>query len=287
MSDQHSLAICDCGAIDPKSARFGHRHLAWCPRALQQPSPFHTDCPNCHGSGECSNRQFRCHCRHHRSGCALVSGRGDCDCQQPSPAPPPVSISPADRDFALAKAERNTDDEERQHLIAIATLLAGRDTGHAGNFAARVLAFLERAPAPPPVGEEPAQRKRKHRRNCASIGVGGAVDRPCNCGLLELEADNRALRQEIERWRQAHKERLAGEMEEHERAEAALEMTRHGRDTAQGHQYDYVVKCHQETLDKLTTARQQVETLRAELARERVRIVELKQEIETLKQENA
>lgn len=50
--------------------------------SLQAP---HADCPACHGTGECANAQFRCHCRWHRQGCALVTGRGDCDCRPVSP----------------------------------------------------------------------------------------------------------------------------------------------------------------------------------------------------------
>lgn len=41
-------------------------------------------CPRCHGTGECSNAQFQCMCRHHEVWCALVQDRGDCDCRRAS-----------------------------------------------------------------------------------------------------------------------------------------------------------------------------------------------------------
>ncbi len=40
----------------------------------------HADCHHCHGTGECSNAQFLCMCRHHFAGCALYKTLGDCTC---------------------------------------------------------------------------------------------------------------------------------------------------------------------------------------------------------------
>jgi hypothetical protein len=48
----------------------------------------HSDCPRCKGTGECSNAQFRCMCRWHRRGCALVHGVADCDCRNDAPSLP-------------------------------------------------------------------------------------------------------------------------------------------------------------------------------------------------------
>ena len=56
--------------------------LAAAPASSPQLYPPHADCPTCHGTGESPNAQFRCHCRWHRIGCALVQGRGDCDCRR-------------------------------------------------------------------------------------------------------------------------------------------------------------------------------------------------------------